>query len=131
MLYCLFFQDLKVHRFLDVCFNFQISWRLFKSFISVGPSLDLSCLMPSVFIITLIIRIIKTKCFSNIFWWRNLKVSFLKEGSLFLPLTSPVLVIFTRLLACNFKKVCSTSVLKSFYGGSYTFLIITHLLMYK
>ena len=40
--------------YLNLLFNFK-----------VGPSLDLSCLMSSVFIITLIIRIIKTTCFNN------------------------------------------------------------------
>ena len=33
MPYCLFFQDLKDHRFLDMCANFLVLWRLFTPFI--------------------------------------------------------------------------------------------------
>ena len=33
--------------------------------VKLGPSLDLSCLMSSMFIIILIIRIIKTTCFND------------------------------------------------------------------
>ena len=40
--------------YLNLLFNFK-----------VGPSSDLSCLVPSMFIITLIIRIIKTTGFNN------------------------------------------------------------------
>ena len=40
--------------YLNLLFNFK-----------VGPTSDLSCLMSSMFIITLIIRIIKTTCFNN------------------------------------------------------------------
>ena len=40
--------------YLNLLFNFK-----------VGPLLDLACLMSSVFIITLIIRIMKTTCFNN------------------------------------------------------------------
>ena len=40
--------------YLNLLFNFK-----------VFPSLDLSCLMASVFIIILIIRITKTTCFNN------------------------------------------------------------------
>ena len=36
-----------------------------------------------------------------------------------MPITSPVLVTFTRFLACTFKKVWSNSALKSFYHRSY------------
>ena len=43
-----------------------------------------------------------------------MKESFLKVGDLFLALTSPVLITFTRFLACTFRKVWSTSALKSF-----------------
>ena len=60
-----------------------------------------------------------------------MKESFLKVGSLFLPLTSPVLVTFTRYLACTFKKVWSTSTLKCFCCHSYIFGITTYLLMDK
>ena len=60
-----------------------------------------------------------------------MKQSFLKVGGLFLPITSPVLVTFTRFLACTFKKVWSTSASKSFYRRSYIFETITHLLMDK
>ena len=40
--------------YLNLLFNFK-----------VGPSLDLSCLMSSMFIYILIIRIIKAMCFNN------------------------------------------------------------------
>ena len=60
-----------------------------------------------------------------------MKESFLKVGGLFLPLTSPVLVTFTRFLACNFRKFWPTSALKRFCYCSYIFGIITHLLMEK
>ena len=40
--------------YLNLLFNFK-----------VGPSLERSCLMSSMFIIILIIRIIKTTCFNN------------------------------------------------------------------
>ena len=78
---CLFFQH---HRFLDVCAKFSVYWLLFKCFIDVflnfmlidfylsllfnfkiGLLLGLSCLMSSVFINILIIRIIKKTCFDN------------------------------------------------------------------
>ena len=54
MLYCLFFQGLIDHRFLDVWGKFLFSGvylNLLFNF-KVGPSLDLSCLMSSMFIIT-------------------------------------------------------------------------------
>ena len=60
-----------------------------------------------------------------------MKESFLKVGGLFLPLTSPVLVTFTRFLACTFRKVWSTSTLKSFCRCSYIFGITTYPLMDK
>ena len=68
MLYCLFFQDLKAIEslaflpsflFRDVYLNLLLNFK-------VGPSLDLSWLMPSMFIITLIIRLIKAMCCNNI-----------------------------------------------------------------
>ena len=68
MLYCLFFQDLKAIEsltflpsflFSDVYLNLLLNFK-------VGPSLDLSCLMPSMFIIILIIRLIKATCCNNI-----------------------------------------------------------------
>ena len=49
----------------------------------------------------------------------NFKKSFLKVGGLFLPLTSPVLVTFTRFLACTFRKVyiqqCKLIIFSNFY----------------
>ena len=42
----------------DVCLNLLFNFK-------VGPSLDLSCLMSSMFIFILIIRIIKATCFNN------------------------------------------------------------------
>ena len=42
------------HFYLNLLFNFK-----------VGPLSDLSCLMSSMFIVPLVIRIIKTKCFNN------------------------------------------------------------------
>ena len=67
MFHCLFFQGLKNHRFLQVCANFLFSGvylnLLFN--VRVGPSLDFSCLMSNIFVITLIIRITKTTCFNN------------------------------------------------------------------
>ena len=53
MLYCLFFQALIDHRFIDVWPNFLLSdvyLNILFNF-KVGPSLDLSCLMWSMFII--------------------------------------------------------------------------------
>ena len=44
--------------FIDVYSNFLCKFKF-------GPLLDLSCLMSSMFIIILIIRIIKTTCFNN------------------------------------------------------------------
>ena len=60
-----------------------------------------------------------------------MKESFLKVGGLFLPITAPVLVIFTGCLTCTFRRVWLTSALKCFYRRSYIFGIITHLLMGK
>ena len=108
----------------DVYLNFIFNFK-------AGPLSDLSCLMSSMFVITLIIRIIKTTCFNNPILQRNLKESFLKVGGHFLHLTSPVPVTFTRSLACTFRKVWSTSALKSFCCRSYIFGIVTHLLMDK
>ena len=60
MLYCLFSQSLKGHRFIDCVPNFYNDVYLSLLFnFKVGPLLDLSCLMSSMFIIILIIRIIK------------------------------------------------------------------------
>ena len=56
-----------------------------------------------------------------------MKENFLKVGGLFLPITSPILVTFTRFLACTFRKVSSSSTLHR----SYIFGIIIHLLMDK
>ena len=102
--------------YLNLLFNFK-----------VGPTSDLSCLMSSMFIITLIIRIIITTCSNN----AELEGKLFIVGGLFLPLTFPVLVTFTRFLACTFRKLWSTSALKSFCCHSYIFGIITHLLMDK
>ena len=110
--------------FIDVYLNLLFNFKF-------GPSSDLSCLVSSMFIITLIIRIIKTTCFNNTIELRNLKESFLKVGGLFLPLTSPVSVTFARFLACTYRRVCSTSALKRFCSCYYIFGIITHLLMDK
>ena len=60
-----------------------------------------------------------------------MKESFLKVDGPFLPLTSPVPVTFTRFLACTFRKVWSTSTLKSFCHCSYIFGITTDPLMDK
>ena len=48
-----------------------------------------------------------------------MKESFVKVGGLFLPKTSLVLVTCSRFLVCSFRKVRSTSALKSFHGHSY------------
>ena len=67
MLYCLFFKTWKVIDSLTRVPNFLLSdvyLNLLLNF-KVGPSLDLSCLMSSMFIILLIIRIIKTMRFNN------------------------------------------------------------------
>ena len=58
-----------------------------------------------------------------------MKESFLKVDGLFLPLTSPVPVTFTRFLACTFGKVWSTSTLKGFCCYSYIFGTTTYPLM--
>ena len=67
MLYCLFFQDLKAIEtltflpsflFSDVYLNLLLNFK-------VGPLSGLSRLVLSMFIISLIIRIIKTTCFNN------------------------------------------------------------------
>ena len=129
MLHCLFFQDLKDHRFLDRCVKFYSSI-LFK--FKFGLLLRLSCLMLSIFIIIrTIIRIIKTTCFENIILIGQLERSSLKVDGLFLPITFPVLVTFTGSLTHTFRNVCSTSTLKHFWHSSYIFGIITHLLMDK
>ena len=60
-----------------------------------------------------------------------MKEGFLKVDGPFLPLTSPVPATFTRFLACTFRKVWSTSTLKSFCCCSYIFGITTYLLMGK
>ena len=60
-----------------------------------------------------------------------MRESFLKVDGPFLPLTSPVPVTFTRFLACTFRKVWSTSTLKSFCRCSYIFGITTYPLMDK
>ena len=110
--------------FSDVYLNLLFSFK-------VGPSLDLSCLKLSAFIISLIICMIKTTCFNNTILMAELEGKIPKVGDLFLPLTSPVLITFTRFLACTFIKVWSTFALKRFYRRSYIFEIITHLLMDK
>ena len=76
MLHCLFFQDLKGHKLLDTCDKFLVSWiiltLLFK--FKIGPSLSLSCLMLSMFIIMwVIIRIIKKMCLENTILMAGLK----------------------------------------------------------
>ena len=60
-----------------------------------------------------------------------MKGSFCKVDGPFLPLTFPVPVTFTRLSACTFRKVWSTSTLKSFCRCSYIFEITTYPLMDK
>ena len=58
-----------------------------------------------------------------------MKEGFLKLDGPLLPLTSPV--TFTRFLACTFRKVWSTSTLKSFCRCSYIFGITTYPLIDK
>ena len=72
MLYFIFFQDLKNHRFLDVCAKFLAYLSYLFNF-KIGSLLGLSCLMSSMFIIILIIRIIKITCFDNIILKAELK----------------------------------------------------------
>ena len=75
MLYCLFFEGLKSDRLLDMVPNFLFSdvyLNLLFTF-KVGPVLDLSCLMSSIFIIILIICIIKTTGFNNTILLAELK----------------------------------------------------------
>ena len=60
-----------------------------------------------------------------------MKGSFLKAGGLFPPLTSPVLVTFTRFLTCTFRKVWSTSTLRNFCRCSYIFGITAYSLIDK
>ena len=60
-----------------------------------------------------------------------MKESFLKVDGPFLPLTSPVPVTFARFLAWTFRKVWSTSTLKSFCRCSYIFGMTTYPLMDK
>ena len=60
-----------------------------------------------------------------------MKENFLKVDSPFLSLTSPVPVTFTRLLVCTFRKVWSTSTLKSFCPCSSIFRITTYPLINK
>ena len=61
------FSGLKGHRFLDVLPNFLFSdfYLIVLLNFKIGSLLDLSCLMSSMFIIILTIRIIKTTCFDN------------------------------------------------------------------
>ena len=63
MLHYLFFEGLKGHRFLDVCAKFLDLSLLFN--FKIRLSLGLSCLMSSMLVIILIIRIIKATCFDN------------------------------------------------------------------
>ena len=79
--------------YLSLPFNFKI-----------GPSLGLSCLISSMFIIILIICIIKITCFDNTLLIAELEEKLPKLGGLFLPITSPILVTFTRFLACTLKR---------------------------
>ena len=75
MLYCLFFQDWKAKDSLMYVPNFLFSY-VYLSFLfnfKIGYSLGLSCLVPPMFIIILIIRIIKAKCFNNTFLMVDLK----------------------------------------------------------
>ena len=97
--------------FIDVYLNLLFNFK-------VGPSLDLSCLMSSMFIIILIIRIIKTTCFNNTILIAELEGKPLNVGVLFLPLTSPVPVTLTRFLTRTFRKVWSTFALKRNYNPS-------------
>ena len=78
--------------------------------------------MSSMFIIILIIRIIKTTCFDN-----TILMAELEEKAI----TSPILVTTMIYLARTFRKVRSTSTLKSFYSLSYIFGMVAHLLMEK
>ena len=67
MLYCLFFKTWKAIDSLTCVPNFLFGDVYLNLLFDVklGPSLDLSCLMSSMFIIILIIRIIKTTRFNN------------------------------------------------------------------
>ena len=134
MLYCLSFKAWKTIDFLTCVpiFLFSANYLSLLFNFKTGPSLGLSCLMSSIFIIILIIRIINTTCFINTTLMAELpKENFVKVGGLFLPRTSQILVTFTRFLACTLRKISSTSTLKHFYRRCCIFGFITHLLMDK
>ena len=95
-----FFRDV----YLSLLFNFKI-----------GPSLGLSCLILSMFIMILIIRIINTTCFDNTISMVELEGKLPSRSWSLFALTSTILVTFTRGLACTFRKVWSTSTLKNYY----------------
>ena len=79
--------------YLSLLFNFKI-----------GLSLGLSCLMSSMFIIILVIRVIKTTYFDNTILMAELEGKFLKVGGLFLSITAQVLVKNHKIFGKNFWK---------------------------
>ena len=106
--------------YLNLLFNFK-----------VGPSLDLSWLMSPILIIILIICIIKTTCFNNTILMAELEGKLPYSRWSLSAHNFPSSGYFHKIVGITFRKVWSTSALKSFYRHSYIFEIITLLVIDK
>ena len=132
MLYCLFFQGLKDLDSLTCEANFLFSGIYLSPLFNfkIGPSLDLSFLMSSMFIIILIIRIIKTTCFDNTILMAELEGKLPQRRWSLSVHNFPNSGYFHKIFG-TLRKGQSTSTLKIFYRSCYIFGFITHLLMDK